>query len=384
MCQLVNKIAHSKACETFWRLCNLTVTNIYLRLNIRRPEALYTKVKMSGLRPCLDSMAYAKGLLFPFRRGFLLVALGLFVSGPARAVPPGSVNYFFDPGITRYQAYDYVTDFQGWSSNDLWQNNGFIPVDVPNITSGQPTTYSPGQASAFGGVFMFDDPMANGPYVSRSELKFTFNPQGNTQWRFRWVQNLANGNPDDSIRDTFGWTLFSTANSPILTLKFNNGDFLGRDTNNYNTMVTALRGDITSSINAMPDEMDEVLFNRAEWVSFDLNVDTVADTWSATIGSVNNPVNSYLMEGVLNILAGTELGAIAQIWDLENSSSFSNAERELRNGDKIYSTFTGAGANTMLLESLSVQGVPEPSSASLVLISSLALLAARRRRQPNS
>jgi len=345
---------------------------------------------MSGFCIFLNSATNEKAVLLPFRRAFLFVLLGLFASAPARAVPPGSVNFNFDFRNTNtYESYNYMTDFAGWSSTDLWQNNGFLGVEnVPNTVNGQATTFSSGQVGAFGGAFMFDDPSANGPTAATSELRYTFNPQGNTQWRFRWVQNLANGSSDDGKRDTFGWTIFSTSNSAVMTLRMstvgmNDPNYLGTNgVTEYDSGIRAFHGDITST-NCNSIQENAVLFNRDEWVSFDLEMDTFAKTWQATIGSVNDLVNAYVISGALDILDGTELGAIAQVWDLSDTSQ--DVQRTLRTENNApVNTFSGAGANTLLVETFSIQGVPEPSSASLVLFSSLALLAARRRRRSHS
>lgn len=316
---------------------------------------------------------------------FCLLATPLWATPPL----PGTVSYNFDFRNTNtYKLFNYVTDFQGWSSTDQWQNNGFLPdINVPNSTNGRATTFSSGQAAGFGGAFMFGDAASNGPTVATSELRFTINPQGNNQWKFRWVQNLANGSEDDGKRDRFGWTVFSTSSTPIMTLRLTtvspgSTNYVGTDGLPYDSAVRAFYGDINST-NCNSIQENAVLFNRGEWVSFELNIDTLADSWSATIGSVSDPVNEYVISGALGILAGTELGSIAQIWDLADTST--DAQRTLRTQNNApVNTYGGAGANTLLVESFSIQGVPEPSSASLLLFSSLALLAARRRRRSRS
>ena len=385
----MKKKAFTDGGATLWHTCKDYVTRLPTSLNVCTLGPVYTKVKKSVSKQGTPFQPPVGGGNFSFPPcvlfAFCLLAAPLWAAPPL----PSTVSYNFDFRDTNtYETYNYMTDFQGWSSTDQWQNNGFIPdVSVPNSTNGQATTFSIGQVAGFGGAFMFGDATNNGPTVPTSELRFSFNPQGNNQWKFRWVQNLANGSVDDGKRDRFGWTVFSTSNTPIMTLRLTtvspgSTNYLGTDGLEYNSAVRAFYGDITST-NCNSIQENAVLFNRGEWVSFELDIDTLTDSWSAKIGSVNDLVNAYVISGALGILAGTELGAIAQIWDLADTST--DAQRTLRTQNNApANTYSGAGENTLLVESFSVQGVPEPSSASLVLFSSLALLAARRRRRSHS
>jgi len=289
----------------------------------------------------------------------LLSCALLFVSQRAHSAP---LSLLYD--FSSYADDAFVTDDPTWTTNDQWQNNGII--------SGTPT----GKAGWLGGLY-------SDPTTPTAVLKLAFDPKDNSKFTFRWVQNIANAASDDGKRDTFGWSVYSTTGASLLSLKYTYGNYTGTDGRNYDTRVSGYLGDLNGT---SASNFNLGLLNRGEYVSFQVEVDTSANQWSAGVSSYsssnpNAPIsNNLLSQGNLNAAAGTQVGGIGAVWDLADKTPTTNVS-PASDGSSPNTFYNGSGMNIMTIDNLSVQGIPEPSSLSLLGLGGLALLSLQRRRQ---
>ena len=284
-------------------------------------------------------------------------------------VPTGTVSetYTFEA----YPADAFVTQDtnqsnSGWTTNDQWLNNGIIV--------GTPT----GKAGWIGGIYGV-------PTVPIASLKLAFDPKDNTKFTFQWVSNIANNANPDGRYDTFGMTVYSTLNNPLVTLKFDYGSF-NYENVAYDTSVDVIRG----GMNGAPISLVNLgLLNRGEYNSYKIEVDTWANTVQAGFAAGSNPSSvSYNLVGNSDNLLdpsrapwtedNLRVGGIGLVWDLSDKTQVGT--QTLDDGT-VVPAFNGAGNNIMTVDNLSVQGVPEPSSLSLLGLGGLALLSLQRRRQ---
>ena len=183
-------------------------------------------------------------------------------------------------------------------------------------------------------------------------------------------------------RDTFGWTVYSTTGASLLSLKYTYGNFTGGDGTHYDTRVNGFLGDLNGT---SASNFNFGLLNRGEYVSFQVEVDTAANQWSAGISSYsasnpNAPIsNNLLNQGNLNAAPGTQVGGIGAVWDLADKTPTTNVS-PASGGSSPNTFYNGSGMNIMTIDNLSVQGIPEPSSLSLLGLGGLALLSLRRRK----
>lgn len=284
-----------------------------------------------------------------------LILLFLALSSRSHAAP---VSLLYD--FSTFADDAFVTDDPAWSTNDAWQNNGII--------SGTPS----GKAGWLGGLY-------GDPTTPTAVLKLTLDPDNNSKFTFRWVQNIANAASDDGKRDTFGWTVYSTTGANLLSLKYTYGNYTGNDGRHYDTRVNGYLGDINGT---SVSSFNFGLLNRGEYVSFQVEVDTAANQWSAGFASYsssnpNAPIsNNLLNQGNLNAPAGTQVGGTGAVWDLADKTVLAPASTT-----PSTTFYSGAGMNIMTVDSLSVQGIPEPSSLSLLGLGTLALLSFRRTKR---
>lgn len=281
--------------------------------------------------------------------------LYLALSSHARSAP---VSLLYD--FSAFADDAFVTDDPAWTTNDQWQNNGII-LDTPS-----------GKAGWLGGLY-------GDPTTPTAVLKLAIDPDNNNKFTFRWVQNIANAATDDGRRDTFGWTVYSTTGTSLLSLKYAYGNYTSTDGRHFDTRVSGYLGDLNGTSAA---NFNYGLLNRGEYVSFQVEVDTAANQWSAGFSSYSssNPnaaiSHNLLNQGNLNAPAGTQVGGIQAVWDLADKSLLAPASTTPSN-----TFYSGAGMNIMTLDNLSVQGVPEPTSLSLLGLAGLTLLSLHRRRQ---
>lgn len=312
----------------------------------------------AGVRSVVLSTAcWAHEVILREWRKVVVLSLAVFFFSKQAHSAPVSLLYDF----AGFADDAFVTDDPAWTTNDQWQNNGII--------SGTPA----GKAGWLGGLY-------GDPTTPTAVLKLAFDPKDNTKFTFRWVQNIANASTDDGKRDTFGWTVYSTTGTSLLSLKYTYGSYTGYDGLHYDTKVNGYLGDLNGT---SVSNFNLGLLNRGEYVSFQVEVDTSANQWSAGISpySSSNPnasmSNNLLSQGNLNAPADTQVGGIGAVWDLADKTP------DLAPASSTPSTtfYTGSGMNIMTIDNLSVQGIPEPSSLSLLGLGGLALLSLERRRR---
>ena len=247
----------------------------------------------------------------------------------------------------------FITDDPNWTTTDLWLNNGVIPRPA-------------GQAGWLGGLY--DGPTTTTTYLTRG-----FDAQDNNRFTFRWTQNIANASTDDGIRDRFGWTVKSTTGADLLTLMFLNVNLPGQNLRAQGYTGSLLGTSITSS-NTLG------VSNRGEWAQFEIVLNTTANTWSASLFNAaanggDGAWQTFITDGAVSG-SGYTVGSISAIWDLQDKTT---TRSDALVDETPVTLYSGAGQNIMMFDNLSISGVPEPSSLSLVTLGSLALLAARRR-----
>lgn len=265
-----------------------------------------------------------------------------------------------------YATNAFVTDQQPpWYTSDQWLNNGII-TGTPN-----------GQAGWLGGLYSGPTPPLP---VS---LDYRFNPQDNNQFTFRWVQNIANPNPDDNIRDTFGWAVKDIQGNQLLSLKMAN-EANTKDGQNYNTAVYGYQGSWAGTeLGPLSGQTELGLLNRGEYTVFEIAVDTLSHTWSASFAAgsnVNASMEYTFVAGAALLNTGYAVGGLSALWNLEDTSSTSVVY--LDDGSPV-TLYTGAGGNTMIMDNVRVMAtaIPEPSSLALLGMGSLMLLGMRKFRQ---
>jgi hypothetical protein len=272
-----------------------------------------------------------------------IVSLFLF-SSPARS---GTIS--ITDNFDGLASDAFITDDPNWTTTDLWQNNGVIPRDG-------------GRAAWLGGLY--DGPTTTTTYLTRG-----FGAQDNNRFTFRWTQNIANAASDDGIRDKFGWSIKSTTGTDLVTLMFLNVNLPGQ-----NLLAQGYAGSLSGS--AITSSSNLGVSNRGEWAQFEIVLNTTANTWSASLFNAGTSSwQTFITDGAVNG-SGYTVGSISAVWDLQDKTTTRPAT--LLGGTPV-TLYSGAGQNIMQFDNLSISGVPEPSSLSLVTLGSLALLAARRR-----
>jgi hypothetical protein len=280
-----------------------------------------------------------------FTQAFCLSVTSLLLfSAPARSGTFSITDNFDDLASDAF-----ITDVPNWTTTDLWQNNGVIPR-------------APGQAGWLGGLY--DGPTTTTTYLTRG-----FGAQDNNRFTFRWNQNIANAAEDDGIRDKFGWTVKSSTGADLLTLMFLNVSLPGQNLLAQGYAGSLLGTSITSSSNLG-------VSNRGEWAQFEIVLDTTANTWSASLfNATTNAWQTFIQNGAVDG-TGYTVGGISALWDLADTST---TRTDTLIDETQVTLYTSAGKNIMMFDNLSISGVPEPSSLSLLTFGALAYLASRRR-----
>jgi hypothetical protein len=269
-------------------------------------------------------------------------------------LPAGALagTFSITDNFDSYATDAFITDDPNWTTTDLWQNNGVIPR-------------SGGRAGWLGGLY-------DGPTTATTYLTRGFDAQDNNRFTFRWIQNIANADPDDGKRDKFGWTVKSAAGANLLTLMFDNVSLPGS-----NLLAKGYSGSFAGTLQS---SSGLGVSNRGEWAQFEIVLDTAANSWTASLfnATANGGAGAwqtFIQNGAVDG-TGYTVGGISSVWDLADKST---TRSDTLIDDTPVTLYSGAGQNIMMFDDLSISGVPEPSSLSLFTFGALAYLASRRR-----
>jgi hypothetical protein len=277
-----------------------------------------------------------------------------------------------------FGANAFLTDHASWTTSDQWLNNGIVSDAYP----------SNGNAGFIGGLYGGPTP----PLPVNLNRSISYDTTQNLV-TLRWVQTLANPNPDDSIRDTFGWAVKDTLNRTLASIKFENGNFQSNDgTQSFDTQVNVYRGGWSGeNLTGSNPQQAVGLINRGGPTVFEIAINTTGHYFSlgyAATGGSYDTTGSYnfinLVESAPVSYSGDfEVGALTALWNLENTTSTGTGY--LENGDPV-TLYTGAGGNIMYFDNIAVNAttaaaIPEPSSLALLGIGSVVLLGLRKSRK---
>lgn len=283
---------------------------------------------------------------------------------------------------------NFVTDFSPpWSTSDTWQSNGVEDSSVVNAP------VASGSKVGFLGGYFSGNPVLGPAEPLPASLNFGFNAGGNSQFEFNWIQNLANPADDDGKRDVFGWAVRDLSGQALLSLKFIPAPLdtttldpddivpyvrnIGGVDHEFDTAVVGFEGEFWQEIPVETGDLYAGLFNRGEWTAFEIVLDTLTDTWSATINSIDGLSPFTFVSGASAVNTGAGLGALSAIWNPGDSDGIP-ASVTIEEG-----LVTSAGGNTLFVDNINVTAIPEPSSTAL-LGCGLALWFSTRRRVKSS
>ena len=309
-----------------------------------------------------------------FLAGFV-IALGSMAAGASPSNGFTVVENFESFGAT-----DYLTDHASWTTSDQWLNNGIVSENAyPNN----------GNAGFIGGLYGGPTP----PLPVNLNRSISYDTTQNLV-TLRWVQTLANPNPDDNVRDTFGWAVKDTLNRTLASIKFENGNFQNTAGNqSFDTKVDAYSGNWNGQQVQTGNNAQEALglFNRGGPTVFEIALNTTGHYFSlafAETGGSYDTTGSYNFINLVDyapvgVSGDFEVGALTALWNLENTSSTGTGY--LENGNPV-TLYTGAGGNIMYFDNIAVNAttaaaIPEPSSLALLGIGSVVLLGLRKSRK---
>lgn len=278
-----------------------------------------------------------------------------------------------------FGAYDYLTDQGSWTTSDQWLNNGIVSENAYP---------SNGNAGFLGGLYGGPTP----PLPVNLNRSVSYDTSKNLV-TLRWVQTLANPNPDDNVRDTFGWAVKDTLNRTLASIKFENGSFQNNSGAQFDTKVDAYTGTWSGQKIQTGNNQEEAvgLFNRGGPTVFEIALHTTGHYFSLSFaetgGSYDTTGNfnfiSLVSYAPVGVSGDFEVGALTALWNLENTSLTSSGY--LNDGTPV-TLYTGAGGNIMFFDNIALKAttaaaIPEPSSLALLGVGSLVLLGIRKSRK---
>lgn len=285
--------------------------------------------------------------------------------------------------VENFESYGsdaFLTDHASWTTSDQWLNNGIVSENAYP---------SNGNAGFLGGLYGGPTP----PLPVNLNRSISYDTTQNLV-TLRWVQTLANPNPNDNIRDTFGWAVKDTQNRTLASIKFENGSFSNNAGNqSYDTKVDAYSGNWSGQqIQTGNNQQEAVgLFNRGGPTVFEIALHTTGHYFSLSFAETNGNYDTTGVFNFINLVSNAptgvsgdfEVGALTALWNLEDTTTTSNGY--LDNGAPV-TLYTGAGGNIMFFDNIAVSAttataIPEPSSLALLGLGSLLLLGVRKSRR---
>ena len=308
-----------------------------------------------------------------FLAGFF-IGLGCMAAG---ATPNGFSTV---ENFESFAANAFLTDHASWTTSDQWLNNGIVSDNAYP---------SNGNAGFIGGLYGGPTP----PLPVNLNRSISYDTTQNVV-TLRWVQTLANPNPDDNVRDTFGWAVKDTLNRTLASIKFENGNFQNSaGTQNFDTKVDAYSGNWNAQKYQTGNNAEEAvgLFNRGGPTVFEIALHTTGHYFSLAFAETNGNYDTTGSFNFINLVTNApvgvsgdfEVGALTALWNLENTSTTSVGY--LDDGSPV-TLYTGAGGNIMFFDNIAVKAttaaaIPEPSSLALLGIGSVVLLGLRKSRK---
>ncbi|NBR70166.1 MAG: PEP-CTERM sorting domain-containing protein [Verrucomicrobia bacterium] len=309
----------------------------------------------------------------------------LLVLSTALAGATSSSSFQIFENFNDYTPLQFLTEHPSWTTTDGWENNGVVSPD------GYPDQ---GNAGYIGQGAPGPTPTL--PVNLNRSISYD---QSQNLVSLRWVQTLANPNPDDGIRDTFGWAVKDTLGRTLASIKFANGEFPNSDeTAAYNTKVEVYRGDWSGqNLTGSNPQQAIGLFDRGGPTVFEIAINTTGHYFSlgyAATGGNYDTTGSFnfinLVDNApVNYSGDFQVGSLTALWGLEHPLPLSNEDAAgdpYMVGDNNVYLHTGAGGNLMMFDNLAISAttataIPEPSSLALLGIGSLMLLGFRKSRK---